>query len=445
MKELKVGLVQIARVNFDMQLAEQISASFRSNLVLNSLRVIGGDRLVTDEAMAGEVAAELRDLDFDLLLIFQATFADSSMVTLLANEIDRPIFLWAVPEAPTGGRLRLNSLCGINLAAHALRLSQIPYNYAYASVNDNQAFMKLRAVTAAASVFRRLGAAKLGIVGERPAGMDTCNLDEPTLKAELGVEVVNLELEKVFQRVRAMDSQAIKPVRQRLDARLPNLAELEQEPLNGTIGSYVVLKQLAQENDLDGIAVRCWPEFFTDLGCSACGAISMLTDGGIPSSCEADANGTITQLMLHWLSGGAAFGTDIVSVDVEQNHFVIWHCGLAPLSMADPTVQARATIHSNRKLPLLMEFPLKPGIVTIARISQATGELRLVAGRGQMLSAPNSFSGTSGVLRFERQAGEALDTILGEGLEHHIALTYGDHLAALLELARMLDIPVLRL
>jgi L-fucose isomerase-like protein len=193
------------------------------------------------------------------------------------------------------------------------------------------------------------------------------------------------------------------------------------------------------------MAVRCWPEFFTDLGCSACGAISMLTDGGIPSSCEADANGTITQLILHWLSGGSAFGTDIVSVDIKKDHFVVWHCGLAPLSMADPAVQPRATIHSNRKLPLLMEFPLKPGTVTIARLSQASGELQLVVGRGEMLSAPISFSGTSGVLRFERSAQDTLDTIISEGLEHHVALTYGDHLDALLELARMLELPVLRL
>ncbi len=32
-----------------------------------------------------------------------------------------------------------------------------------------------------------------------------------------------------------------------------------------------------------------------------------------------------------------------------------------------------------------------------------------------------------------------------EGLDHHISLTYGDHLDALLALARLLDLPVLRL
>jgi L-fucose isomerase-like protein len=113
--------------------------------------------------------------------------------------------------------------------------------------------------------------------------------------------------------------------------------------------------------------------------------------------------------------------------------------------MADPEVQPRATIHSNRQLPLLMEFPLKPGRVTVARLSEATGDYRLVVGGGEMLRAPMSFTGTSGLLRFDRPARQVLDTMLNEGLEHHISLTYGDHVPALLTLAKMLNLPVLRL
>jgi L-fucose isomerase-like protein len=171
----------------------------------------------------------------------------------------------------------------------------------------------------------------------------------------------------------------------------------------------------------------------------------MLSDDGIPCSCEVDVNGTITQLILQWLGGEPAFGTDLVSIDVEEDIAVVWHCGLAPLSMADPAVRPKGTIHSNRRLPLLMEFPLKPGRVTVARLSEATGSYRLVVGAGEMLQAPMSFTGTSGVLRFDRPAAKVLDTILTQGLEHHLSLTYGDYVPALEVLGRMLELPVLRL
>jgi len=38
-----------------------------------------------------------------------------------------------------------------------------------------------------------------------------------------------------------------------------------------------------------------------------------------------------------------------------------------------------------------------------------------------------------------------LDVILGQGLEHHISMTYGDHIPALLAFAELLDLPVLQL
>jgi L-fucose isomerase-like protein len=173
----------------------------------------------------------------------------------------------------------------------------------------------------------------------------------------------------------------------------------------------------------------------------------MLSNELIPCSCEADVNGTVTQLILQWISGEPAFGTDVVSFDFEEDLVTVWHCGLAPVSMADPKVRPQGTIHSNRQLPLLMEFPLKPGPVTIARLSEAggTGTYQLTVGRAEMIRAPLSFSGTSGVMRFERHASEILDSILKQGLEHHISITYGDHVTALSALAEMISLPVLHL
>ena len=106
---------------------------------------------------------------------------------------------------------------------------------------------------------------------------------------------------------------------------------------------------------------------------------------------------------------------------------------------------ATATIHSNRQKPLLSEFPLKPGRVTIARFSQSRGTHRLVIGSGEMLKAPLAFSGTAGVIRFDRPVDEVLSTIMAEGLEHHYGIVYADVADELRALAGMLDLPVVAL
>ena len=113
--------------------------------------------------------------------------------------------------------------------------------------------------------------------------------------------------------------------------------------------------------------------------------------------------------------------------------------------MADPDAVARATVHTNRKMPLLFEFPLKPGPVTFVRLSQARGSQSLVIARGEMLKRDMAFAGTSGVVRFERPAGEMLDRVINSGLEHHMALSYGDHVAALESFAAAAGLPVIHL
>jgi L-fucose isomerase-like protein len=445
MKDWKIAFIPIARKTFDIPLARKVTDAARENLIDAGFSLYGPEDLIMDLSAAEMEAKKYSEVKPDLLVIFQATFADTTMVKMLTETTHTPILLWAVPEVAVGGRLRLNSLCGINLAGHALRKRGRQYLYIYTEPNDKAAVKKIEIAARAGHVHNLLLHSRVGVVGQHPLGLDTCDYDTSLLKLKLGVEIVPISLERVFDYSGAIQETKIDQVRSDLGNKLDNLQELEQKPLNCSLRVYAALKKIADEEKLDGLAVRCWPEFFTQLGCAACGALSMLTDEGIPSSCEADVNGAITQLILQWLSGGAAFGSDFVSVNIEEDSGVLWHCGKAPLSMADPNVQPKGGVHSNRKLPLVMEFPLKPGVVTVARISQATGDLRLVVGKAEMLSAPISFSGTSGVLRFETNIQKVLDTIMLEGLEHHITITYGDFISSLMTLAQFLKLPVLKL
>lgn len=456
--QYRVAFAALARSTFDIPLAQQVTRQALDQLHQAGFELLAARDLIPDLTGVQDFLAGLDEQapgGIDLLVVFQATFADSTLATALVEGVNArvtpaPVFLWAVPEPRTGGRLRLNSLCGINLAGHALSQRGQAYEYTYAQPGDPAVLAQIEALAGAGMLRRRLSQARLGVVGEHPAGMDSCFLDERQLKETLGIQVQRLPLEQVFGAARQASPEQIQAVRKHLDTRLDNLVELDQKQLGGTLSVYHALHKLAEQEQLAGMAVRCWPEFFTDLGCAACGAMSMLSDGlgihaPIPCSCEADANGTVTQLILHWLAGEPSFGTDIVAMDFDEDVIAIWHCGLAPLSMANPSYQPHGTIHSNRKVPLVMEFPLKPGLVTIARLNRHQGELRLVLGRGRMLDAPAPFSGTSGLLRLETPTRQFFDVLMQQGLEHHISLVYGDYLAALQAFARLYSLPVLLL
>jgi L-fucose isomerase-like protein len=165
----------------------------------------------------------------------------------------------------------------------------------------------------------------------------------------------------------------------------------------------------------------------------------------VPCACEADVYGAATQLLLQAASDQPVFLVDLVDLDPSDDTGVVWHCGQAPISMADPDAVARATIHTNRKMPLLFEFPLKPGPVTFVRLSQARGQQSLIIARGEMLKRDMAFTGTSGVVQFERPARDMLARVIDSGLEHHMALAYGDHVGALESFAAAAGLPVIHL
>ena len=65
---------------------------------------------------------------------------------------------------------------------------------------------------------------------------------------------------------------------------------------------------------LSALAVRCWPEFFTEYGCAACGPMAMTSQSGIPCACEADVYGAVTGLLLQAITDAPSFMADLVDV-----------------------------------------------------------------------------------------------------------------------------------
>lgn len=441
----RIGIVAIGRSTFDVPYAEAMLAKALAALDTLDAEIVGSRDILFDADAVRASLEQLTARPLDLLLVLQVTFTDATMTVELARSVEAPLALWSFPEPRTGGRLRLNGFCGINLAGHALGRAGSRFDYIHQAPDSVDARDEIVALARAGQVKRRLADARIGVIGTHPDGFDTCSYDAAEMKARFGVEIETMAIGDFIASAAEIGEDDAMAARTRAAGDLGSLDDLDQDAVTKSMKVYVALRKLADGRDLSGVAVRCWPEFFTDFGCAACGPVSMMNQDSTPCGCEADVYGTLSSLILQWTAGAPAFNTDLVDVDVEDDTVVFWHCGQAPISMADREGPVRPAIHSNRKLPLLSEFALKPGRVTLARLTQARNAIRMVLGGAEMIRAPLSFSGTSGVARFDRPAAEILDRIMREGLEHHTALVYGEHRPALRRLAAMLDIPVVEL
>ena len=454
---MKTGILPLARSTFDVPFAEERLAAMLAALEDLGCELHGPRHLLLEPDAADAAMEEVLATAPELVLVLQVTFTDAVFIARLAGATDSPIAIWAPPEPRLGSRLRLNALCGLNLASHALGRLGRPFSYLYAEPeNAGEALGEL--IAGHRRVIPRDGTApdaapldeipapmRIARIGTHPEGFDTCRYDPGTLIERAGVEVDELELETLFDGARALPDADVAPVRARVEAQLPNLDELDAGEVDRSLRLAGALQALRAKGGYDGFAIRCWPETFTQYGGAVCGPVSMMGEARTPCACEADVHGAATLVLLQRLSGEAVFLVDLVDLDAADDSGVVWHCGQAPVSMADPEAQMRGTVHTNRNQALLYEFPLKPGRVTLFRLSQAFNSPKIVVAGGEMLRRPLAFAGTSGVVRFDRPAQAMLKDIMDCGMEHHMAIAYGDHRGTLASLAATLDLPLVEL
>ncbi|MCG6930764.1 MAG: L-fucose/L-arabinose isomerase family protein [Desulfofustis sp.] len=441
----RVGVLAVGRTTFDVPFAETMLESAWMALTNLDIELFGEKKLLFDPAEIDPALESLKAQPVDIMLLLQVTFTDAAMTLEIARQSDAPLVMWSFPEPRTGGRLRLNSFCGINLAAHALSRAGLSYEYVHGMPEDAAVAGQLTAIARAAAVKNSLRSTRIGVIGQHPEGFDACAFSHRECADLFGIEIEEHDLIGFLDSLQEMDDAPAKALYETRRQVLTNLVDMDYQTTLKTLKAYEGMRRLAEKQSYAGIAVRCWPDFFTYYGGAACGAVAMLNEQFIPGGCEADVHGVITALILQRLAGEPAFNTDLVDIDEETDTCVFWHCGQAPVQMADPETAVRATIHSNRKLPLLNEFPLKPGRFTMARFSKGHGKATMVLGAGEMLRAPLAFSGTSGVARLDSPIGEVLDNLMQAGLEHHTAIVYGEHRPALRKLAHMLNIGIVEL
>lgn len=448
---MKIGLLPLARPTFDVGFAKAKFAGMLSALEDCGHEVIGSRELLMEADPAALDAVK----EADLILVLQVTFTDASFV-VDAAKLGIPIAVWAVPEPRLGGRLRLNAFCGLNLAGHALGQNGVQFGWLYADPSDEGVREKFaQLINGELSTIALEGAAspvapaenpvpnlKIGRLGQRPDGFTTCDYDKAALKALTGTEVVEMTLEPLFETARALPEAAVANYRAKAD-ELPNVEDMDPGELDRSLRLAGALDALKTDGGFDAFAIRCWPETFTEYGGAVCGPVSMMGEIRVPCACEADVYGAVTQAMLQKIADAPVFLADLVDMDVADDTGVVWHCGQAPLSMTED--EAFATVHTNRKQALLYEFTLKPGRVTFFRLSQSLGSTKIILATGEMLKREMAFTGTSGVVRFDNGTKAVLRDVMNSGLEHHMALAYGDHGDAIRGLAAGMDLPILEL
>ena len=237
---------------------------------------------------------------------------------------------------------------------------------------------------------KELSAARLGLVGGRVPGFYTSNFDEMKLRSTFGTTVEVIDLLEVIEtagKLTAAESAEGLQIVKKSAAQVCAVTDTELK-LAGNL--FQAFRKIGAKYQLNGFAIRCWPEFSDIYGIAPCAVIGMLNDAGFNASCEGDIPGAVTMRLQQALAAGAIpFFVDLISFDYNDNTGVVWHCGAAPASLCrrfDETVlRKHGRVDGGDKKGVTNDFSLKAGRITLAKLDETPDGYRMLIAPGTAL------------------------------------------------------------
>jgi L-fucose isomerase-like protein len=435
-QKIKIGVVCLTRNTFDYNAAQEIYEKILGDLALiDNLELIAISKNIMeiDEAVgAGKLFAEKQ---VDGIAVISGTFHLGHLVLEIKNKCDKPLLLWGLPELPyNGGKIRLNSVCGVNLNASNLTKSgYTDFSYIISNSIDTDWLAAVRMKTA-------LKEARIGIIGYRAHGFFNVGIDELGLYKKYGCIVDHYELSEVFEFEASQDriNYFGNKIEKHFD--LKEISEMQSEKVAVLAAK---LESFMQSKNLSMTAIRCWPEFAQGFGIAPCASMSILQDEGFILACEGDIDCGITMLCHAAAGANSPFMADLSQVNIEQDFALMWHCGVAPCSLIDGVCTPTLDTYFAGGRGVTAGFVMKSGDINCARLDSVNGHYRLFMEKGKAVPMEKQLTGTYAKCIFEKGMKNVLDKVVYSGIAHHVSMVYGDYTKAFEIFARLTDTEIL--
>jgi L-fucose isomerase-like protein len=419
-KHIVLGIVCLARKTYDWEAAaglyEEILKEIQS-IEQVSWEIVPDLVISTEDGQAA--AEQLAKAHVDGVVCISGTFHLGHLVLELRRENPVPFLLWGLPELPyNGGKIRLNSVCGLNLNTSNLYKSGVD-DY-HASVQENIDGDWIDAVRIKAA----LKDARIGIAGFRADGFFNVGVQDNQVYGSMGALVDHYELDEIFRQ--PAEEAQIDVERTRI-TRIFDVSGISANQVNLTASLTVKLREFYREHKLDALAIRCWPEFARDFGIAPCAAMSLLQSEGLILACEGDIDGALSMLAHQALGAETPFLFDFSQVDFKENFALFWHCGVAPCNLWDnASCRSLDTYFAGGK-GVTADFVLKSGDLSVLRIDSARGQYRIFLQKARAIPMEKLLRGTYMKVVFDKPVQEVLEVIVKKGFAHHSSAVYGDY------------------
>lgn len=444
---------------------EPIAQQFQSRLEealeeTGEVLPVPGERIVWTAEIAKEEARRLHKLGCEMTVFNFAVWSFPHLAAISSRFAPGPFLLLSNvnPEYP--------GMVGMLASAGALDQIGVFHGRIFGDITDQKVLNRLMAFVRGATAVNRLRGETFGLFGGRPMGMYTAVANADQWMRLLGIDVEHVDQSEIIRRSGDAPSDEVERAFEWLSSKAGAIrydgAQLTPEKLKLQIRSYIAIRQIIEEMNLDFVGLKAQPEL-TDHFVTMDVAEAFLNDpydwnGPKPpvvAATEADMDGALTMEILKHIASAPVLFADLRHYDAELGVFDLCNSGTHPTYFAGRSLDPDINLSRVEFYPQGFYFPAggasvrhfaMPGEVTLARMARRFGEYWLAIIPAEFIEVGSETA--------ERKAREVQvdwphayarfrvdpDVFLSEYDSNHIHGTYGNWVDELVWAAKTLGI-----
>ena len=446
-KKLNVGFVTTLSGRWPRELPEKRMKEYSQWLEdnINEINLVKAKGLGDSPQSIEEISEQFKAEAVDIVIMVYGAFTGDDASTCLAENLQVPLILWAPHELEfkKNDRLYANALVSLTMNSAALKRLGFTCYHIYGDKEDEAASSKVINLVKAYHVVKNLKGTVLGLFGYRPTAFYNSSFSESLIRKTFGIRMEETDLKVIFDEMEQLPEEAYEKDMKKVEEQY-TIGSLPEGHLENHSKLYLALKMLMEKQGYDFATIKCWPEM-GNLHTTPCAVLGRLADEQINIGCEGDIDAELAQIVEHYLTGLPTFITDMINIDEKENAMTFWHCGNAAPSLRNPKYEYDINNHPLAGQGTAFYGSLKEGKVTIARFCNIDDSYKLFLLRGTGIDKDRYTKGVMANIKVETPVREIAEKIMDEGIPHHYSIVWEDVADAMIEVCKLLNIPVIEM
>ncbi|PIU29343.1 MAG: hypothetical protein COT09_01335 [Candidatus Hydromicrobium americanum] len=443
---VRIGFVPSHRSPFNKEWAidmrDRVVKSIERNI--KEIELIYPDKKLTDGGLvtfmedSEKVIKLFKEKDIQGLLIGMMTFGEEIPNLLIVEAFSSiPIQVFGTKEGPftEDGNRKSDSFCGTISTASGLVRRNVKFDFSGIYFPEEEGFISdVKRFSKVVNAINGFIGMKIGELGPRVAPFETCAINEVDLINRFRIKVVPYTLLQLKVDMDNTKEDNIKEIENEIK-KFYDCKLVDDNIISKVSRLEYILKKYAAEEKLSGFGIKCWTEMQKYIGISPCLSMGRLTDSGIMCACEVDIHGAITMVVQNLLTLNRDIPHFIdwtIQNQEDENTFLAWHCGNAPISLRCNSCVPQINTHSILGWQLgydksfgTVEFQLEEGLVTISRLVEINGKFKMLITTGEAFHDSRKLRGSWRWIKVD-DLKKLYRTIIEEGFIHHASVISGD-------------------